>query len=268
MCEFCTQHGEGEKWYLQARNYSREMLAQQDRIPYIEHFARYFEESSAKSIAQLDGIRRIGFAYRFVRFMAERQQKATHWGQVVPIEDVEQVIDLQDSIVRLPCVCRSLTTGREARYCFGLGSFPTDMARDYPDFASSFEVMDKQEAKRLLHTFDKQGFIHSVWTFKTPFIGGLCNCDQDCLAYRIQVKTNSLQTMFRAEYVGLVNWDQCNGCQKCLLHCQFGAIGFSHSAKKATIEPRQCYGCGVCRAVCGRDAIALKPRSEFAGLSW
>ena len=26
MCEFCTQHGEGKKWYLQAKNYSQELL--------------------------------------------------------------------------------------------------------------------------------------------------------------------------------------------------------------------------------------------------
>lgn len=27
MCEFCTQHGEGQKWYLTMRNYSRESLS-------------------------------------------------------------------------------------------------------------------------------------------------------------------------------------------------------------------------------------------------
>src|SRR4030042_777363 len=26
MCEFCHQHGEGEKWYLQAKNYSDDLL--------------------------------------------------------------------------------------------------------------------------------------------------------------------------------------------------------------------------------------------------
>ena len=26
MCEFCTEHGEGKKWYLQMKNYSEELL--------------------------------------------------------------------------------------------------------------------------------------------------------------------------------------------------------------------------------------------------
>ncbi len=27
MCEFCHKHGEGKKWYLQAANYSEDLLS-------------------------------------------------------------------------------------------------------------------------------------------------------------------------------------------------------------------------------------------------
>jgi len=138
----------------------------------------------------------------------------------------------------------------------------------YPDYSHSFEMLEREEAKKILRSFDKQGLVHSIWTFKTPYIGGVCNCDQDCLAYRLQVKTNLLPTMFRAEYVGLVDWDLCNGCKKCLLQCQFGAIRYSNTMKRATIEMRQCYGCGVCRAVCDQEAVSLKPRTDFTSLPW
>jgi len=268
MCEFCTQHGEGQKWYLVMRNYSSELLAQKGRVEWIEDFIAHMEEKNGKAVAQLDAIRKNPVVYGFVRRMATRKQKAEHWGQVVPIEDVERIVDLQDSIVRLPCVCRSLTTGREARYCFGFGADPTGFFGRYPDYSHSFEVLEKEEAKKLLRSFDKEGMMHSIWTFKTPYIGGLCNCDQDCVAYRFQVKTNLGQVMFRAEYVGMVNWDLCDGCKKCLSQCQFGAIKYSNSMKRATIEMMQCYGCGVCRAVCEKDAITLKPRTKFAKLPW
>lgn len=26
MCEFCTEHGEGKKWYLEMKNYADELL--------------------------------------------------------------------------------------------------------------------------------------------------------------------------------------------------------------------------------------------------
>lgn len=268
MCEFCIQHGEGKKWYLDMRNYSRELWAQEGRAEFMTDYGARFEERYTKRVALLDALVNKPVVGRFFRRMAIRNQKTEHWGQVVPIEDLEQVVDLQDSIVRFPCVCRILTTGhREARYCFGIGVNMASTLAQYPD-ASSLEVLGREEAKKILRSFDKQGMVHSVWTFKTPYIGAICNCDQDCVAYRLQVKTNLTQVMFRAEYVGLVDWDLCNGCKKCLLNCQFGAIRYSNTMKRATIEMTQCYGCGVCRAVCNKEAITLKPRTDFATLKW
>jgi NAD-dependent dihydropyrimidine dehydrogenase PreA subunit len=181
---------------------------------------------------------------------------------------VEQIVDLQSSIVRLPCFCRKLTTGREARYCFGIGVDLTGLLGKYPDYAHSFEVLKREEAKKLLHSFDEQGLVHSIWTFKTPYIGGLCNCDQDCMAYRMTVKEKLLPTMFRAEYVATINWELCSGCKECISQCQFGAILYSMTHKKSNINVMQCYGCGVCRAVCAQGAIKLKPRSGFVNLPW
>jgi heterodisulfide reductase subunit A-like polyferredoxin len=43
--------------------------------------------------------------------------------------------------------------------------------------------------------------------------------------------------------------------------CQFGAISYSASNKKVVIDQRRCYGCGICRSVCPKDAIGLKERS-------
>jgi len=268
MCEFCIQHGEGQKWYLAMRNYSRELWDQEGRAEFMTDYGARFEERYTKRVALLDALVNKPVVGRFIRRMAISKQKAEHWGQVVPIEDLEQIVDMQDSIVRFPCVCRILTTGyREARYCFGIGVDMAGNLAKYPD-ASSLEVLGREETKKILRSFDKQGLVHSVWTFKTPYIGAICNCDQDCVAYRLQVKTNLTQVMFRAEYVGLVDWDLCNGCKKCLLNCQFGAIRYSNTMKRATIEMMQCYGCGVCRAVCEKNAITLKPRSELTKAPW
>ena len=268
MCEFCIQHGEGKKWYLVMRNYSRELWAQEGRAEFIEDFAAHFEDKYGKAVGLVDPVRDIPVVSRFVRRMVIRKQKAMHWGQVVPIEDVEQIVDLQDSIVRLPCGCRSLTTGRQVRYCFGIGIDLIGILNKYPDYSHSLEVLEREETKKILRSFDKQGMVHTIWTFKTPYIGAICNCDQDCLAYRLHVKASLAEKMFRAEYVALVDWDLCNGCKKCLLHCQFGAIRYSNTMKRITIEMKQCYGCGVCRVVCDRGAITLKPRASFARLPW
>jgi hypothetical protein len=45
------------------------------------------------------------------------------------------------------------------------------------DDSFSLETLSKEEALDSIRKLDKEGLVHSVWTFKTPFIGGLCNCD-------------------------------------------------------------------------------------------
>lgn len=231
MCEFCTQHGEGEKWYLTMENYSKDLLDQNQRRTYAADFLNGFDKRVPKSIKQLDKIRKTPLM-KLARPVLTHMQKQDHYGQVVPIEDVEKIFGMVQGAVRLPCVCRRVTTGNmNARYCYGL-------------------TMDKE----LMDALD------SVWTFKTPFIGGLCNCDQDCMAYRITHARKDYPVMFRAEWIASVSADACNGCRLCMRQCQYGAIRYSSNNKKVVIDPTACYGCGVCRVSCTKDAIELHPR--------
>ena len=129
-----------------------------------------------------------------------------------------------------------------------------------PDTAG-LETLSKDEALTNLQQHEKEGLCHTVWTFIAPFIGGICNCDRsDCMAMRSTI-TYRMPVMFRAEYVAEVNPELCNGCRQCMRVCQFGAMGYSAANKKVVIDPRRCYGCGICRASCTKDAITLHDRS-------
>ena len=44
MCEFCHKHGEGKKWYLQAKNYSDDLLSDLERRKYIVDFFAHPED--------------------------------------------------------------------------------------------------------------------------------------------------------------------------------------------------------------------------------
>ena len=153
----------------------------------------------AGSLAALDSIQALPFIPDIVGKIATARQKKGHFGQVVPIEDVDKILDQMSSVVRLPCVCRSLTTGRrEVRYCYGLNLDPEGLITQYPDFDNNLEWLTVNDARSAIHSLDKEGLVHSGWTFDTPFIAGLCNCDQDCMAYRMQVGTGMMQVFFAA----------------------------------------------------------------------
>jgi ferredoxin len=260
MCEFCTQHGEGKKWYLRMENYSCDLLDQDGRREYMIEFLNGFERRVPPEIAQVEALAHTPLA-RPMRWFLTRRQKSNHFGQAIPIEDVERLLGLVTGVIRLPCVCRRVTAGTpNARYCYGLTL--DKRLRESLDDSLSLEILTPQQALESLRKLDKEGLVHSVWTFKTPYIGGLCNCDQDCMAFRITHERRYFQNMFRAEYVAAVDPEACNGCRACLRQCQFGALRYSSASKRVRVDPRACYGCGVCRAVCQREAIALHPREQ------
>ena len=269
MCEFCHQHGEGKKWYLQAKNYSDDLLSDVRRRKFIEEFFSHPEEMANT----VQGFDRLAKAPSFVRSvvsrMITRKMKKKHFGQVVPVEEIEEIFGFVNSISRVACICRHTTLGKEKRYCYGISMKMNDIVRGLdksyltgPDTVG-LENLTREEAVSAFHEHENEGLCHTVWAFYTPFIGGICNCDRkDCLAMRSTV-TEGIPVMFRGEYVAEVNPEECSGCRQCMRICQFGAITFSASDRKVSIDQRWCYGCGVCRSACTKNAISLADRSTI-----
>lgn len=267
MCEFCIKHGEGKKWYEVSQNYSKELMNQGNR----EEFTKQFFLDSGRNIASMYGRAdrakiRMPSAYRLIRMIGTSWLKKYHFGQVLPLEDAEMTVDLAQCITRIPCMCRAATRGRRnARYCLLYNFDPIKILGDFSEVRASLEVLTPLRAKELLREFDQEGLVHSIWTFKTPFIGGICNCDQDCMAYKVQVATDLVQIMFKAEYVAEIDQVQCVGCRGCLKFCQFGAVQYSALNNKCSVNPLKCYGCGVCRRACQKDAVTLIDRARIPG---
>ncbi len=272
MCEFCLQHGEGKKWYLQAKNYSDDLMSDIRRRQMIDDF--FAHPPNPGEFAQKG--ERLRTLPKFVRdwfvYLITRKQKKIHYGQVVPMEDIERIFDLTNSIVRIACYCRYSILSKEKRYCYGISLSPDGkFAEVIRTLSASFatgpdnagvETLTREQALEAFRAHEREGLCHTVWTFRTPFIGGICNCDRsDCWAMRYTM-TNGIPVMFRAEYVGQVDVDACNGCRECMRQCQFGALKYSASDKKVSVDQRWCYGCGICRAGCKKNAISLINRAD------
>jgi len=268
MCEFCHQHGEGKKWYLQAKNYSEDFLSDIKRRSFIEGFFAH-PEKTFQDVDKAGQLEKLPMPLRSaISKRITRNQKEVHFGQVVPIEDIKKIFDFVTSIVRLECICRRPKLGRNQRYCYGISLAPNGgrMAEIIKNIDPSYltgpdnselEVLSKEKTLELFEEYEKQGLCHTVWTFHTPFIGGICNCNAlDCSAMRMTVG-HKVPVMFKAEYSASINTDLCNGCRACSKVCQFGAISFDASTKKSSINPQNCYGCGICRSVCKKNAVKL-----------
>jgi ferredoxin len=163
----------------------------------------------------------------------------------------------------MACGCRFFNAGKkDERYHFGLMVDRRGTFDKFPDAASSLEVLDKEEAKRIFRKYDEEGMIHMIYTAVTPYVMCLCNCDRDCSNYKKYIGNRGAPRFFRAEYICKVDWELCKGCRTCMSRCQFGAKTYSGALGKVYIDPTRCFGCGVCRAVCSNNAITQIPRRQ------
>ena len=269
MCEFCTQHGEGKAWYLNAKNYSSDLLSDLRRRDFIGHFYRQVVEDGNRKISLLEKTLLRGMDLPLViRKKLTRDMKPVHFGQVVPLEEVDEILAMALTITRVACGCKWAKEKKEGRHCYGLTMGPpawTD-SLDMDFFGSAelarFENLGRGEAAAAIRDADNKGFVHSIWTFHTPFIGGICNCEKSyCLAMRSNLNLKT-PAMFRAEHIAVVDSAACSGCRACLERCPFNAIEYNVAENICLIDRAKCYGCGVCRPACSADAITLAPRKS------
>jgi Pyruvate/2-oxoacid:ferredoxin oxidoreductase delta subunit len=274
MCEFCHQHGEGKKWYLNANNYAEDLLSDLRRRRFI---TRFFEDpghlaKGERALTALDVMP--DFLWKGVRRRITDKQKPKHFGQVVPIEDIERILALTTSVVRLACICRHVAAGKEQRYCFGVSMEPDGggMAKLLGEIDASYlvgpataglESMSKAEALARIRESEHEGNCHTVWTFVTPFLAGICNCSlPSCYAMKTTVIHKS-PVFFRGEYVARVDHAKCNGCGQCVKLCSFKAFRRRKRKDKAEVDAARCYGCGICRSACVTGAIRLVDREDM-----
>ena len=275
MCEFCAEHGEGKKWYLQMKNYSEELLyieltkSQKEIVKAnnrLEWNTRFFgsfvmpaitgisESESEKSSLADEG--------RPSEEEIVKARKTRHFGQVIPIEDVEKVLDIVDSITRLPCGCRFISIGKtDKRYCFGLGMDKWGILGKFPDATSSLEVLEKEEAQKIIREYDKEGLLHSIWTGVTPYIIGICNCDRDCCVMLRGIRQfNNPNVVASSNFLPQYEIENCVFCKKCTELCPMYTIELideDSENKRIEINTDRCIGCGVCAFNCKSEAITM-----------
>jgi NAD-dependent dihydropyrimidine dehydrogenase PreA subunit len=269
MCEFCTKHGDGKIWYKNAENYSRDLLSDIRRRAFIRDFLATTIKDGFDSLGRLEALyrRRGRLPDSLIRRM-EGRAKEEHFGQVLPIEEIRDVVMKADTIVRMPCACRWTAQRKEIRCCYGVSYGPQawykeiDMSYFGKASAEGLESLEREEAVKQMEEMEDHGAVHTIWTMMTPFIGAVCNCTaRDCIAMR-SLAGIGVETMARAEYVAVVDEGLCQGCGSCDERCQFDAVGSVREGGRTVsrIDGRKCFGCGLCRAVCSAGAIGLVRR--------
>jgi len=269
MCEFCTKHGDGKIWYKNAANYANDLLSDIGRRKYIAEFLNSTIADGFRNIGRLEALlaRKGRLPVNIIRAMEEKA-KNEHFGQVLPMEEIQALVMKASSVVRMPCACRWTISRKEERCCYALSYGPDawykgfDMGYFGKSSDEGLESVSPDAAVQQMEELEDSGAVHSIWTMMTPFIGAVCNCSaSDCMGIRTLTGVGA-QILARAEHVATVERTICTGCGLCSGLCQFGAIGSEkrEGSQAAVIDAEKCYGCGLCRRACVAGAISLVPR--------
>lgn len=268
MCQFCVEHGEGERWYLRASNYAFDLESDVRRRRYVVGFISDFAEMRTNAISWMERFERLPAPLSAIGKSAiSKRQQANHFGQPVPLEECERILELATSITVIPCICRMHEPGKHAdEVCLLVTTQPVEALliegfasyTDGPDL-DDFNELSVSEAMELLCSCELDGLMHSVWTFKTPFTAAICNCNVEsgCMAMKLTTGYG-LKIMWRGEWVAQLHEARCTRCGRCARLCPFTAIDASRAS--VAIDAGRCWGCGVCRSACAEGAISLLDR--------
>ncbi len=274
MCVWCERYADGyERWYFNPANYARRLYkirkeeveaagaeANPQAAGGMSLLGRDFLE--AKERNDIEAMERM-------RREAEEISWRTHFGQVITLDDALKIADIMYPIAVMTCACRRSMQGlpdEENFTCMGMGPGMYKWER-WPDtYRGGVQFLTPEEAKEVLTKLNKRGLVHCIYTFGTPYIGGLCNCDYpDCGGIRTRID-HGVRVLWKGHQVAQVDPELCNGCAACIHRCQFRALSFAPTRNKAYIDPIQCFGCGLCALECDQEAITLVERSSLPAL--
>jgi ferredoxin len=274
MCDYCTQHGAGKRWYYHARNYSKELAS----TDYIRDFCESYFSREIPAIN--DGLESV--VERIARPITldeqervdERYRKFLHH-QVITFDEAKQVLELaslqtdehEQAVVQFPCICRHVSYGGDKDLrCFGV-AFSNTYTRRFPEYlGGSHQYMSAEEAIHLLEDWiQEEPIVHAVSALGVPYIGMLCNCDmQICLPFINRQRLGITSPWYKGHYTAQVDDSKCVGCGTCEQLCPFSVIKISYD-ERAVVDPEECHGCGVCTTRCESNALSLVEYSRSSG---
>jgi ferredoxin len=182
--------------------------------------------------------------------------------QIIPMEEVYQIIDKQSDFIVVSCPCRQRKEVEGIRKC--KDKYPIHNCIIFGAFAKGMlEIGDpavksitKEEAKKITRESAELGLVHMTDNNAedSHILCACCECCCGNLAGLIRFRDNP-RAIARANYVSSINEDLCAACGTCLERCKFEAINVENYAH---VDSDKCVGCGLCAVTCPEGAITIK----------
>lgn len=181
-------------------------------------------------------------------------------GELLPHEDLEQILGKAEQIAVVPCPCR-VNRVREDKcdkpvdVCLSL----TPGAVKYIAESGTGEVLNRDQAFALLDRVKESGLVPT--TNGAEKVTQFCFCCTDCCLLLMGAARYGYHTTEKSRFEARVEPERCTGCEACVERCPFEAIEMREVSGSddalAHVDADECYGCGACVVTCPADALSL-----------
>ena len=186
-------------------------------------------------------------------------QSAVKSEWILPYDDVKAILGSSVSFRANECICRKQQdfVGRKC-------DFPLEICLSFSsrERAPREGDISKNEALALLDKAEKIGLVHTVSNVMEGhwYVCNCCGCC--CEALRGATEFGIENSVAQANYYGVVDEWECNGCGVCEKRCHMNAISIKDGS--AIVDKDKCIGCGLCVTGCSTGAarLELKPENE------
>ncbi len=118
------------------------------------------------------------------------------------------------------------------------------------------KLISLKKAKKILEYSSQARLVHLALFLPGQEVYAICSCCA-CCCHELQalLKFNKFNFIAKADYIAILNPDECNGCHTCIDVCLFGARDLDNELP--IINENRCYGCGLCVTSCPTQATQL-----------
>jgi len=221
----------------------------------------------------LSTLTKIPLVGHILRAVGDYLAPGMHSGQIITTQEAIKMLQLADNVCILDCMCRRLIHGEKKMICINFGPIKELFEMVKP--SEKIEVRPVEEVQELIQDFGSQGFFHQVLWAKIPFPVAICSCQINyCCSAKLRFLYKIKSSLLKGHYVSSVS-EMCDGCIDeeepiCVRNCSFKAMRHEPAVNRAKVDPKLCFGCGVCKQVCPKSAIFLVDRATIPAIqhSW
>jgi ferredoxin len=187
--------------------------------------------------------------------------------QIIPYEDIMQVIDQVEYYSVTTCACRhrkKLDPGFGENHCNHetVNCLHFDKLGRYIVQNGLGKEITREKTLEILAKAADEGLVHGV-SNTVEGIDTICNCCSTCCLYLesiVKMPEPVPRGQQQSSYIREMDAEKCKACGRCVERCPMKALEIT--GKEVTFMPDRCLGCGVCVHKCPTGASYLVYRGE------